>query len=87
MMIRAEYAYKIIGIKEDPKKFLTSVILRRRGENLSDGNFEDFITLYGTAIYGVGQYQADPDNIDRNQDSVYGAGIYGTVKYGSNPVY
>lgn len=76
-------AFKVVGFKEDPKKFITKLMLRQRGRSISDGLFSTIGTYYGTAIYGESVYQFDADRIDPNTISVYGAGKYGTMLFRS----
>ena len=83
LKIRRNTAFKVVGIKEDPKKLLTSIKLRQLGTEIDDGYFSKQGTYYGTAIYGVSEYQENPERIDPNIISVFGAGKYGTVQYRS----
>jgi len=82
LKIRPNVAFKVIGIKEVPKTFLTNIKLRQVGTEIDDGFFGKVGTFYGTAIYGASPYQEDPDRIDPNTASVFGAAKYGTVIYG-----
>lgn len=75
-------AFKVIGIKEDPRTFLTTLKLRQNGTEISDGYFSDLGTFYGVAIYGADPYQLDPNRLDPNRNSAYGAAVFGTVIYG-----
>jgi len=61
MKIRPQDAFKVIGFQERPKKYTTIVKLRQRGTTISDGSFNDFISVYGSAVYGVSQYQTRID--------------------------
>jgi len=81
--ISSNTAFKVVGVKEDTKNFMTLLKLRQRGTDLDDGVFSDFTTVYGQSIYGVHEYQED-DALDPNRISVYGAGKYGTVIYRTN---
>lgn len=81
LKIRGNTAFKVVGMKEDPKKLLTSIKLRQLGTEIDDGYFSKQGTYYGTAIYGVSEYQYNPERIDPNTNSVFGAGKYGTVLY------
>lgn len=76
-------AFKVIGIEEDPKTFTTKVKLRQTGKNVDDGYFSVLGSYYGTAQYGFNVYQSDPDYVDPNIVSVYGAAKYGVVHYGN----
>jgi len=80
--IRANEAFKVIGVSEDPKKFLTTVKLRQRGTTLSDGTLSAVSTYYGSAIYGTDVYVADPSRVDPSILAYYGGALYGTVHYG-----
>ena len=82
LKIRPSVAFKVIGMKEDPKKFLTFIKLRQIGTEVDDGFFGKIGTFYGAALYGVNEYQEDPERLDPNRKSKYGAGLYGTVVYG-----
>lgn len=84
LKIRPNIAFKITGIKEDPKKFLTFIKLRHVGTNIDDGYFAQLGTYYGTAVYGINTYQLDPDRVNPNTRSVYGAALFGTVIYGAS---
>ena len=83
LKIRPSVAFKVIGIKENPKKFLTKVKLRQIGTEVDDGFFNKIGTFYGSAIYGINAYQIDPDLADPNINSYYGAAKYGVVHYGN----
>ena len=83
LKIRSNIAFKVIGIKENPKKLLTLVKLRQVGTEVDDGFFNKIGTYYGSAIYGISAYQLDPDLLDPNIISYYGAAKYGTVHYGN----
>lgn len=82
LKIRPTVAFKVIGIKEAPKRFLTTIKLRQIGTEIDDGYFGKIGTYYGAAIYGQNEYQFDPERLDPNRRSVYGAAKYGTVIYG-----
>lgn len=84
LKIRPSVAFKVIGIKENPKKFLTMIKLRQIGTEVDDGFFGKIGTFYGTAVYGVDEYQLDSDRLDPNRRSVFAAARYGTVIYGLN---
>jgi len=81
MKISPKIAFKIVGIREDPKDFTTTLKLRQTGISIDDGNFATLGTYYGSAAYGRSVYQYDPNLIDPNRISVYGAGRYGTIIY------
>ena len=83
LKIRPSKAWKVIGIREDPKTFQTTVKLRVRGNGVDDSTIYLVGTFYGAARYGLSTYQEDPDRIDPNYRSVRGAAIYGTVRYGN----
>jgi len=83
LKINPNVAFKVIGIKEDPTKFTTKVKLRQTGTRIDDGYFSDIATLYGSAIYGINEYQEDFERIDPNIRSHYGAAEYGVVHYGN----
>ena len=83
LKIRPNVAFKVIGMKENPKNFLTKIKLRQTGTEIDDGFFNKLGSFYGSAIYGVSAYQLDPDRIDPNIRSAYGAAKYGTVHYGN----
>lgn len=82
LKIRPSVAFKVIGIKENTKKFLTKIKLRQVGTEVDDGFFGKIGTFYGTSLYGINAYQLDNDLADPNTKSVYGAAKYGTVIYG-----
>ncbi len=82
LKIRPSVAFKVVGMREIPSTFLTSVKLRQVGTTIDDGFFGKIGTFYGTAIYGVNKYELNPSRIDPNTRSVYGAAKYGTVIYG-----
>lgn len=83
LKIRPNVAFKVIGIKEEPEKFTTKIKLRQTGNRIDDGYFSGIATLYGSAIYGINEYQDDPNRIDPNIRSHYGAAEYGVVHYGN----
>lgn len=85
LKIRPTVAFKVIGKKETPNQFLTTVKLRQIGTTIDDGYFSKVGTYYGSSIYGAetAVYQLDPDRIDPNIKSVFGAAKYGTVHYGN----
>lgn len=80
--IRPNIAFKIIGIEDDPKTFTTKIKLRQNGKEIDDGYFATIGSYYGSAVYGFNVYQDDPDYINPNIHSVYGAGKYGVMLYG-----
>jgi hypothetical protein len=82
LKIDPRMAFKVIGRKENPSNFLTTIKLRQIGTDVDDGFFGSLGTFYGTAIYGLDNYQLDSDLVDPNTRSVYGAALYGTVIYG-----
>lgn len=83
LKIRPNMSFKVIGLKENPKTFLTDVKLRQTGITIDDGFFGKISTFYGTAIYGVNSYVLDTELIDQNYRSVYGAARFGKVHYGN----
>jgi hypothetical protein len=82
LKISPNMAFKVIGIKEDPKKFISTIKLRQIGTEVDDGFFGKIGTFYGTGIYGINNYQEDFELVDPNRKSKYGAALYGTVVYG-----
>jgi len=83
LKIKDNKAFKVIGIKENPKTLLTMVKLRQTGKDISDGYYSQIGSFYGSAIYGLNVYQPDADRIDPNIKSHYGAAKFGTVHYGN----
>lgn len=81
--INPNTAFKVIGIEEDPKLFLTKIKLRQVGKSITDGYYSTIGTYYGYATYGVDEYQLDVELIDQNYRSVFGAAKYGVVHYGN----
>ena len=56
LRLSANWAYKVIGIFEDPASLTTTVKLRQIGRTLSDGTFSSTTSLYGSSVYGEGTY-------------------------------
>lgn len=83
LKISPNVAFKVVGIKEEPTKFTTKIKLRQTGIAIDDGYFSDIATLYGSAIYGISEYQEDVERINPNIRSHYGAAEYGVVHYGN----
>lgn len=83
LKIRPNKAFKIIGKSENPKKLTTKIKLRQVGVTIDDGFFSKIGSFYGTAIYGLNSYQYDPNRVNPNYRSSYGAALYGTVHYGN----
>lgn len=82
LKIRPNVAFKVIGLKENPKTFLKTIKLRQTGITIDDGFFSKIGSFYGSATYGQSLYQYDPDRLDPNRKSAFGAAKYGTVIYG-----
>lgn len=83
LKINPNTAFKVIGIEEDPKTFLTQVKLRQVGITITDGYFSTIGSYYGFALYGFNRYQQDFDRVNPSIRSYYGAALYGTVHYGN----
>ncbi len=83
LKIDPRFAFKVIGIKENPKNFTTTLKIRQRGTTISDGLFSSFTTLFGSAVFGESLFKEDIDRIDPNITSVFGAGLFGTVLFRS----
>lgn len=82
LKISQNVAYKIVGIKTDPDKFTTELRVRQVGTGFGDETIGSVASIYGFAVYGESVYTEDPDLIDPNVNSVYGAGKYGVTVYG-----
>lgn len=83
LKIRPNVAFKVIGKKENPKKFLTTVKLRQTGTGFSDGFFSTLGTYFGSAILGASRFQLDVSKEDPNIRSHFGAAKFGTVHFGN----
>lgn len=75
LTISPDLAFKIIGIREDPRSFLTTMKIRQRGTGASDGNINSAASYYDLAIYDENVY-TDDENEESANNNTYGGGTY-----------
>lgn len=78
-------AWKIIGRQEKAKNMTTILKLRERGQTFSDSDFFSFSSLFGSAIFGLSEFQADPDYLTADTYNVLGGARFGIAAFGAKP--